>query len=67
MGITGAYWLFGFKTYGALSLALLLASYNYFGLSTMVNTLDNLLRIVAAWLAIAVAVNVIGFVYHKAK
>lgn len=61
------YFLFGFKTYGALSLVLLLASGGYIGLSITATTTANLFRLLGIWAAFAVAIHIIGFIYNRVK
>lgn len=62
-----AYFLFGFKTYGALSLALLLGSYGYLGLNIMTPTMDGLVRLCMLWAVLAVLINLVGFLYWKLR
>jgi hypothetical protein len=62
-----AYFLFGFKTYGSLSLVILLASFNSMGLSATANTVGNLVQIVTLWIVFTIIVHIIGFLYHKLK
>jgi predicted membrane protein len=63
--VKSLYFLFGFKTYGALSLTVLLAAYSYWGLSIAVPTFDNLFRFLGVWALLAVVIHLIGFLYTK--
>lgn len=61
------YFLFGFKTYGALSMTLLLAAEGYFGMSVVTTTMNSIVRFLAVWVALAVVINIIGFIYSRTR
>ena len=63
--VSVAYPLFGFKTYGALSLVLLLASLGYWGLSLTAETSYNFFRLLVSWFIVAIIVHIICYIFHK--
>jgi hypothetical protein len=65
--LRAAYFLFGFKTYGAFSLTLLLASLGYYELGITAVTFDQLFKFVGVWATITMVIYFLGFLYSLRK
>lgn len=61
------YTLFGYKTYGSLSLVILLASQEVFGLTLDTQTQESFQLFVLYWAAIALVVHLISYMHAPKK